>query len=540
MFINYSDLPGFRELYTDYLYNFDNVRPFYKQDFRNTDSYEDKFKEIAGSTKLHRKLLPDILKEQYGNEKISKPTEMNIALLGSEKTIAVVTGQQLSIFGGPLYTIYKTITAIKLSKQLNEKYVEYKFVPVFWLEGDDHDFDEVTSVNLLDKTNSFKTIKYDDGKEEGTNRGSIGKLEFNENFQSVLDEFIADLRDSDFKEEIAGYIKEFYKVSANFKTAFRLLLNKLFSEYGLVIFDPQDIKIKKLLRPVFQKEIENFQKHADFAIQRSAELEETYHAQVKVKPVNLFLKEGEGRYVVEPDNDGFKLKNKRIRFSKEEFLTKLENNPEDFSANVLLRPMCQDYILPTGFYIGGPSEIAYFAQVIPFYEYFNIPQPFVFPRASATILEKNILNLLEKYDLKITDILSDNDLKDSVLSKISEYNTEDGFKTAEEEIKLSMEKLKELINKIDPTLIDNANKSLDRIYQTLSQMKGKVDKAVERKNDTVLNQLDKLKINLYPNNNYQERVFNYTTYAIKYGNDLVKWIYDELSINKFEHQILEI
>ncbi len=541
MFLKYSEIPGFNDLYLDYLYNFEKVQSFYKQDFRDTSLYREKFAEISGSQRLHRNLLPEILSEQYNGIDISKSTESNIALLGKDKTIAVVTGQQLSIFGGPLYTIYKTITAIKLCRQLRDSYDDFNFVPVFWLEGNDHDFDEVSYVNILDKTNNFKTITYNDGKDEETNRGSVGNISFGENFQQVIDEFLADMRDSEFKEELAGYIKDFYKVGTDFKTAFRKLLNKLFGEYGLVIFDPQDSKIKKMLRPVYQKEIENFQFHTDNAIQRSADLEENYHAQVKVRPINLFITEGTGRYVLEPDEAGFRLRNKRVKFTKEELLNRLNEHPEDFSSNVLLRPICQDYILPTGFYVGGPSEIAYFAQVIPLYNYFEVPQPFVYPRASATIIEKNIMKVLEKYNLDFSDILMDEkELKTKVMAELSEINTDNGFATVEDEIKLAMDKLKEMVYAVDPTLVDNAGRTLDKMLQTLSQMKGKVDKAAERKNDTVLNQLDRLRVNLYPNGNYQERVFNYTTFAIKYGNDIVKWIYDELSINKFEHQLIEI
>jgi bacillithiol biosynthesis cysteine-adding enzyme BshC len=529
------------ELYLDYLYNFSKVEEFYKIDFRNTELYPQKFKEISTANKLHRTLLPDIILQQYADTKISKLVETNISLLKSSNTLAIVTGQQLSIFGGPLYTIYKTITAIKLSRHLKEKYDSFNFVPVFWLEGDDHDFEEVSSVTIMDKTNNLKSILYNDGKEDESNRGSIGKLKFEESISETVNDFLASLRDSEFKEEISGYISEYYKPGVDFSSSFRNLLNRLFGEYGLVIFNPQDIKIKKLLRPIFQKEINNFRTHADNAIRRSAELEEHYHAQVKVRPVNLFLSEDNARFVLEPDENGFKLRNKRKKFTIEELLTRLDEHPEDFSSNVLLRPICQDFLLPTAFYIGGPSEIAYFAQVIPFYDYFNLPQPFIYPRASATILEKNIAALLEKFVLQLEDIFGDQKvLTAKVLGEISEINVETLFNTAEEDLIITMDKLKEKIFAIDPTLVENANKSLEKILQTIGVMKTKVENAVERKNETVLRQLDKLRINLYPDEHYQERVINYTSFAIKYGNDFVKWIYNELSINKHEHQILEI
>ncbi|PKL87653.1 MAG: bacillithiol biosynthesis cysteine-adding enzyme BshC [Ignavibacteriae bacterium HGW-Ignavibacteriae-2] len=541
MFINYTELPGFRDLYIDYLYDFNKVEKFFKQNFRNQDLYENKFIELTESERLHRSLVPEIIREQYDGLKKTKLTDSNIELLKDKNTMAVVTGQQLSLYGGPLYTIYKIITSIKLSLQLKEKYESYNFVPVFWLEGDDHDFDEVKSITYFDKTNSLNTVTYNDGNEDNTNRGTVGRINFNDNINMTNQLFADSLRDSEFKEQLINDLKNFYKPGNNFSFAFRQLINSLFGEYGIVIFNPQDIKIKKILRPIFKKEIEDFRKHSDYIIERSAELEEAYFAQVKVKPINLFLNENDGRYLIEPDDDGFKLKNKRKRFTLEEILQRLEEKPEDFSPNVLLRPICQDYILPTAFYVGGPSEIAYFAQVIPNYEFLGITQPFIYPRASATILEKNISSLLEKFDLQLTDVFGDEkELSNKVLNRVTDFNVDEIFNNSIEEVSQTLDKLKEILTSIDITLVDNANKSQEKILQTFEVMKSKVEKAVERKNDVVIRQLEKLRTNLYPDNNYQERVLNYTSYTIKYGNDFIKWLYNELNINKFEHQILEI
>ena len=385
MFINFSDIPKNQNLFLDYMYEFENVKEYYKHDFRNKDGYAQLFKNISESKKNKSFNLSSIIKNQYASlQNISETTLRNIEQIDNQKTIAVVTGQQLGILGGPLYTIYKIITALKLSNQLPKRYDEYNFVPVFWLEADDHDFNEVRSINLYDNENQVINVGYKEQISDDDAKQSIGKINFDESLNEFLIQFESGLRDTDFKNELINKIKECYKVGHSFKQSFKELLLWLFDEYGLVIFDPQDSAVKSLLKPIFKKEVNDFASHTQKIIQTSAKLEEDYHAQVKVKPVNMFYHTDDGRYSIEPVEDIFKLRRKRKQFTKEEILNEIENSPERFSPNVLLRPICQDYLFPTAFYIAGPSEISYFAQVTPLYDFYKIVTPIIYPRSSVT------------------------------------------------------------------------------------------------------------------------------------------------------------
>ena len=174
-------------------------------------------------------------------------------------------------------------------------------------------------------------------------------------------------------------LKSFYSPGRSLKEAFKELTFWLFDKYGLVIFDPQDSEIKDMLRPVFKKEITDFRKHTEKLVSVSAKLEDLYHAQVKVRPVNLFYSTDGGRFLIDPVENEFRLRKKRKKFTFEELSNLIDTESDKFSANVLLRPICQDYILPTAFYVGGPSEIAYFAQVMPLYEFYNIQAPVIYP-----------------------------------------------------------------------------------------------------------------------------------------------------------------
>ena len=399
MSLNYSDLPGFQNLFLDYINEFENVNKFYPKNFRNDEDFLKTFSDLETYDRPHQKEISKIIKNQYLDFSISKQTKSNIAALESKDTFAVVTGQQVSLFGGPMYTIFKTITAIKLSNLLNEKYSDYNFVPIFWMEADDHDFAEVASTNILDKENTNTTLTYDDGLEEETNRGPVGNIEFNSNIKLSLADLSDALRDNEFKNDILALLNDSYKEGNTFKESFKNLLFNLFNEYGLIIFDPQDSSVKNLLLPIFEKEINEFQTHTTTNVLRSAELEEVYHAQVKVKPVNLFYTDESGRHLIEPTEDGFRFKGKRKRLNEEELLNLLYFDPTAFSPNVLLRPICQDFLLPTAVYVGGPSEISYFAQVIPNYSFFDVVSPILFPRSSATILESRQLSIINKYDL---------------------------------------------------------------------------------------------------------------------------------------------
>ena len=541
MFINFADLPAHQNLFLDYLYEFENTERFYKINFRDTDKYGEIFENVASRESYHLSELKNIIKEQYSGKQLSKQTEVNINSLDEEKTIAIVTGQQLGLFGGPLYTFYKIMTTIKLCAHLKEEHYEYKFVPVFWLEGDDHDFDEVRSFKFIDSANMLKSISYDDGLDEETNRGSVAKIKLNNNIYDLFNELSESLRDTDFKKELLDLLKKNYQPEKTFKEAFFDLLFEFFDESGLILFDPTDPQVKKLLKPVFKKEIEDFREHSEDVVKTSAELEEFYHAQIKIKPINIFLQEDEGRFLIEPVDEEFRLKGKRKRYSKEELLEILKKEPERFSPNVLLRPICQDFLFPTGMYIAGPGEISYFAQVIPMYKEFNLQQPIVYPRSSITILESKQSEIIEKNKLKLIDFFSDEDIfNEKIMSLLSDIKLEPAFDDSRSSMNELFDKLKTHIEELDPTLVDSVDKGRERSINNIDQLYAKAKKARERQHETSLRQIEKVKSIVFPNGNLQERELSFIYFAHKYGLDIVKWIFDQVLINKFEHQIIEL
>ena len=540
MYINFSDIPGHQNLFLDYLYEFENVSDFYPYDFRNRDNYLKIFKNILEKRSYLSADISQLISNQYSNINKSETTEGNIKKLSDKKTLAIVTGQQLGILGGPLYTFYKIITAIKLSRFLSERYNDYNFVPVFWLEGDDHDFNEVRAIKIIDEGNSLLSIGYKEEIEEDDAKQSVGHIKFDSTIQDFFDNLGKNLKDTEFKVQLLNELKDFYSEGKSFKEAFKDLIFKYFDEYGLIIFDPQEIEVKRLLKPIFKKEITDFRLHTEKLVHLSATLEELYHAQVKVKPVNLFLNYDGGRHSVEPVDNEFRLRRKRKSFTYDQLLELLENEPDKFSPNVLLRPICQDFLLPTAFYIGGPSEISYFAQIKPLYEFYDIVQPIIYPRSSATILESTIENILEKHSVQINDLFIDvENVKKKIINSVAESSIDAMFDGLTKQVETAFDQLKEKLIDLDKTIADASNRYRDKISGSINELKSKAEKAQQKKYEVTLRQIDKAAINLFPNTNLQERELNFVYYVNKYGNEFIKKIFDELQINKFEHQILE-
>lgn len=542
MFINFKDIPGNTKLFLDYLYNFENLRKFYKYDFRNKEQIIKKFQQLANTERDFRNNLSTIITQQYDSLNPSSKTIKNISLLKNNETLAVVTGQQLGILGGPLYTFYKIITTIKLCSHLSERYDNYNFVPIFWLESDDHDFDEVRSVNILNENNEIIKILYNDEMiNEDFNRGSVGQLKLKADINKFFNDLEQQLKNTEFKPKILEHLKHFYKENKTFKDSFRELLFFFFDQFGLIIFDPQDKNIKELLKPIFKKEVTQFRNHTQSLINVSAALEELYHAQVKIRPINLFYNYEEGRYLIEPVENEFRLKGKRKKFTLEEIEKKIENEPEKFSPNVLLRPICQDYLLPTAFYVGGPSEIAYFAQVLPLYQFYEIDPSIIYPRSSATLLEKSIKLILDKYDLNILSFFTDiNKLKNQILNNVSNQNLDEIFISSKNKINHVFDEIKEKLFAVEKTMSDVTDKYRSKVLSYIDELNTKALEAQKKRFEITFRQIDKAGINLYPNNNLQEREFCFYQFANKYDLEILKKIFDEMHINKFEHQIIEV
>lgn len=552
--VEFNKLPNFNNLYLDYISgneeDFAKLKPFFNAGYRDSEDFfkviDDKIHNYNTSRYFDKNVLIDILKRQNVTFGGNEHTAANIELLKSDETFAVVTGQQVGLYTGPFYTILKTITVIKLAKDLKERFPQFNFVPVFWLESEDHDFEEANHVYLIDKQNELVRVGFDpapgDNEDGGKkNNSPVGSRKFEELINSINEQLRSNLLDTDFKTKLMVSVTSFYREGSDFKSAFAGLMNTLFSDHGVIFLDPSDAEIKRLMIPVFEKELTSHPKLCESVITQSAELEKNYDIQVKPKVINMFFLHNNNRLLIEPRDGGkFALKNSKRRFEPGELLNLLQESPELFSPNVLLRPICQDYLLPTVTYVGGPGEISYFAQFKPAYEHYELTMPVIYPRASVTIIEGKISKFMNNFNVKLEDIFHHNFLVSKVVDKLSEVKVEDEISKFTDEINKIFYDMRNMTVKVDQTLLNVVDNMKEKTKQNIELFKTKLINAQAKKSDTTTTQIDKVTNNIYPNHNLQERVLNIAYFLNKYDNAFIKKLFHEIDVRNFNHQVIEM
>lgn len=552
--IDYKKLPNFQKLFLDYVSpieeNYTRVRQFFNSGFReNEDFYavmENKRQNYNAGRYFDKHILIDILKTQNVSFGGNEYTAANIEKLKDENSFAVVTGQQVGLYSGNFYTILKAITAIKLSSNLKERFPEHNFIPVFWMESEDHDFEEANHINVINKQNELVRVGYlpPSPEEEDDLRVSIkpvGNITFDRFINEINEQLKSNLMESDFRPKLIENISKIYKEGNDFKHAFAQFMNYIFKEHGLVFIDPSSEEIKKLLLPIFEREITTSPKICESIIHTSAELEKDYDLQLKPKVINLFYIHNGNRYLLEPrENNRYALRNSKKRFEADELMSILNDYPQNFSPNVVLRPICQDYLLPTAAYVGGPAEISYMAQLKPAYEHYDITMPVIFPRVSVTILENKISKFLKNFDLSFTDVFHHRTLVSRVVEKLSEVKVDDEISKAQDDFNKTFYDLKNLASKIDRTLTNTVDGIKERLNNNLDLFKIKLINAQVQKNDTAMKQIEKFTNNLYPNKNLQERMLNVSYFLNKYDDSIIDKLFSEIDINNFSHQVIEL
>lgn len=552
--VEYNLLPNFQDLFLDYVSNdaekYSKVKKFIPANFRSNDEIfaviDRKIQNYNSNRYFDKNVLIEILKQQNVTFGGNEVTATNIELLTNDNTFAVVTGQQVGLYTGNLYTIYKTITAIKLAFELREKYKECNFVPVFWLESEDHDLDESNHIHIINKSNDLLRIGFNpeivDEEDELKKKSSapVGGIKFDKTINEFNDILKESLIDTEFKEKLIERISSFYTEGNNYKTAFAKMLNWIFREYGLVFIDPSDTDVKKLLTPIFEKELNTTPRLCEKIISISADIEKEYDLQVKPKVINLFYVHNGNRLLLEPrENERYALKNSKKRFEREELMNILFSNPENFSPNVVLRPICQDYLLPTIAYVAGPAEISYYAQLKPAYQHYDLTMPVIYPRVSVSVIENKIDKFLKNFELNFQEVFEHKVMINKIVSKLSEVKIDDEISKMQDEFNSTFYNMKNVTGKIDKTLLNNIDGIRDKLFKNLEIFKSKLVNAQANRSEVTTNQIEKVTNNIYPNRNLQERVINISYFLNKYNDEFLIRLFNEIDINNFNHQIIE-
>ena len=506
--ISFEETKQFSKLFLDYINGETKLRSFYAY-APEIDSFKQAIAD-KGKENTNRQLLVEVLLEQHKTLTNNALSIQNIQLLKDSKTFTVCTGHQLCLFTGPLYFIYKIISTINLAEALKKKYPENNFVPVYWMASEDHDFDEIASIHLFGKTLTWET----------NGGGAVGRLN-TDSLSPLVAELNQILGTSENAKDLGELFSEAYLKNNSLAAATRSLVHHLFADYGLVILDADDARLKSEFVDIIKDDISNT---TNFKIvnQTIAELEKIGHkAQVNPREINVFKLSENSR--------------ERIESATSEVLNL---SPEVYSPNVVLRPLYQQKILPNIAYVGGPGELAYWFEYKAMFDHHGINFPILMPRNFALLSDEKTSQQLQKLGLTIQDLFKDLD----ALTKefVSKNATSDvSLKVQEIQLVQFYKELAEKVSAVDPTLKASVEAEAQKALAGLKNIENKLLKSEKQKQETNINQIKKLKDKFLPEGILQERYDNFAPYYLKAGKQFIPDLKAAFDPFDFKLMILE-
>jgi bacillithiol biosynthesis cysteine-adding enzyme BshC len=536
----FESIPHQTRLFLDYLRDPLALRRFYPSAVRFHHELSARAPEVLSAHRTSREALCDALEAMNSGWGAGPETLLNISRLREADSVAVVTGQQAGLFTGPLYTIYKALSAVKLAGCLSDRGT--KSVPVFWMATEDHDFAEVASAEIIGCDCGLARVGVPATMH--TEGMPVGTVRLDQSIKETTRQLLDLLPATEFAPEVESLLGETWEEGRGYGEAFARMMTRLLGRYGLVLLDPLDGRLKQLAAPLYAEAARRAPQIAQAVVSRSRELEEAgYHAQVVASensfPLFLHTPEGARHAVSRTESGRYQARDAIEEYTPEELAALAAVEPERFSPNVTLRAVVQDYLLPTIAYIGGAAEIAYFAQTAEVYRTLERPTTPILPRASMTIVEHRTGRTLERYDLKLTDFFAG---LESVLARVAEEHlgTEAAraFTQTEESVARQLDALKEQLRQIDPTLADALETGRHKINYQLQGLRSRFHRAQMKRDEAAHRQLQRAFDQLYPQKALQERHLNITSLLARHGLYAINWIYDAINPGSSDHQIV--
>ncbi len=532
----FSQIPHTTQLFSDFLAYTPGVRQFYP----HSAHFGDWFKESASDLRydgVRRAQVSSILERQNRSFEASPKTLENIARLRAGAA-AVVTGQQVGLFGGPLFSIFKALTAVKLAAHATAGGVDC--VPIFWLATQDHDLAEINHISLPAPDSSLHNIAI---PTRGLPDAPVGSIIFGDEINSAVAAAAELLGDS----EVTQFLRHSYRPGETFGSAFARLFARLFADWGVILLDAADPDLNLLAQPIYRNAIQHAGALNAKLMSRGKELESSgYHQQVKVTPAStlLFLLRDGSRIPIHQDNRNpaqpeFRAGDKPL--SQRELLALADSQPQLFSANVLLRPILQDYLLPTLAYTGGTAEVAYFAQAEVVYQALAARPTPVVPRFSATLIDRKPQQLLERYGLTIPSVLrGPESLREALAARNLSPELHRSFDDAEAALEKSLARVRDNLAELDKTLLDSAAHAAEKMQYQLAQLRTRAARAELRQTEILGRHADYLSNSLYPNKVLQERELAGVSFVATHGLPLLREVYDSIRVDCLEHQAIAL
>ncbi len=529
--------PWIRPLAGDYAYNFKKVEGLYAGNPVEPDAWRDAVGR-AQKKDRDRAALVSILQAQQGQRNAPPEARAAAARLADRSSVAVVTGQQAGVFGGPMFTLLKALTALQLARR-TERDLHVPAIAVFWVDAEDHDWEEVRSCTVLDAEFQPRTVTLADL--DGAGELPIAQLTLGPPIEQTIDELAAILQQTEFTPLIISDIRAAWKPGTGMARAFATWLETLLGAHGLVVYESADRDAKPLVAEVFAGELASPGRTAALAAEAGAALAARGHApQVLPQPdsVSLFRLNG-GRTPIKKQGDHLVIG--ETAHSSEELAREAAAHPARFSPNVLLRPIVQDTLFPTIAYIAGPSELAYLGQLRGVYEAFGVPMPLMVPRSTATLLDAGATRFLAKYGVPFQDLRTPDE---SALNKLLESqlpaSVEQSLRDAASQAQQSMARVIEALPSLDPTLEGAAKTTLGKMEHELRSLHTKVIHAAKKRDETLRRQFVRAQAQAFPHGHPQERTLGVIYFLNKYGPGVVDLLLEELPIDFGKHWLVTL
>jgi len=529
--LRFGEIPGSSRLFLDFLALTPSARKFYPTSTTSVDQLAEQAKHLQFPGD-RRERVAAVLSRQNRSWKAGPETLNNIERLRNG-ALAVVSGQQLGLFLGPAFTIYKAITAIRLARELTVRGVEA--VPVFWLAAEDHDLAEVNHVFVPDIHDGLPRLET---ASQGKHAQPVGTIVLDADIETLTAELQKLIGDS----ETLGVVRECYRSGQTFAQAFAELMTGLFTRYGLILLESSDPELHEIGAPVFAAAVEKAEELTSAILERNRELEAAgYHAQVNVTASStlLFIVKHQSRVAVHRRNGGFAADAEQ--WTNEELQRKVRSNPELFSPNVLLRPVLQDYLLPTAAYIPGPAEAAYFAQAEIVYSEVLGRTTALWPRFSATLAEPRLSSWMRKYGLELRDVLQPRDTFLALLARRTvPADIKDDFDRTREHLDRLLAGLINSLKKVDATVAEAGENAASKMRYQLDHLEARAAKAHLQRTQVVERHGSLLSTMLFPDKELQERRIGGVYFLGKYGPDLIDALLEQYRPECRDHHVIHL
>jgi bacillithiol biosynthesis cysteine-adding enzyme BshC len=535
--IDVRQLPWIRPLVGDYAFNFQRVALLYAGDSSSPHAWREAIaRRHAGAGKTVG--ISQVLLGQQERRGAPPAAREAAARLADPHTVAVVTGQQAGAFGGPLFTLLKAITAIQLARRVSAEQGA-TVVPVFWVDAEDHDWEEVRSCTVLDSEYQPRTITLPDP--EGAGELPVAALTLDERIDESLTAVTACLPTTDFSDQVAASLRAAYTPGTGMAEAFAKWIEALLGPYGLVVFESADPAAKTLARPVFLRELNAPGRTSALAAAAGEQLRALGHEpQVMPQPDSLALFHlNSMRRAIRRQGERFVIGEAEV--TSEALVREAESDPTRFSPNVLLRPIVQDTLFPTICYVAGPSELAYLGQLGGVYEHFGIPMPLMVPRASATLIDSSTARFLSKYGFQLADLRAqDESALNRLLQSQLPPEVEQSLKDAEDTIRAALQRVIDAMPALDPTLAGAARTTVTKMEHDLRSLHSKVIQAAKRRDDTLRRQFTRAQSQIFPLGHPQERTLGGVFFLNRYGPALIDRLLEDLPLEMGRHWLVTI